>query len=76
MGNAFAETEYLPLILELLSRRSWFKAKQLEDITDLLRKSKANILPEVALIRSGHISEQEIASIYAEDLFLPSIRDN
>jgi len=73
MSTVFAETETPPLILELLSRRNWFKPKQLEEVEELLSKSKANTLPEVALIRAGHISEQEIANIYAEDLFLPSI---
>jgi type IV pilus assembly protein PilB len=76
MSNAFADTDAPPLILELLSRRNWFKPKQLEEIEDLVYKSKANTLPEVALIRAGHISEQEIANIYAEDLFLPSIRNS
>src|SRR5262249_17468428 len=32
--------------------------------------------PEVALIRGGFISEQEIAGVYAEDLFLPTIQSN
>ncbi len=76
MSNAFADTETQPLILELLARRNWFKPKQLEEIEELLRKSKANTLPEVALIRAGHISEQEVTNIYAEDLFLPTIRNN
>jgi type IV pilus assembly protein PilB len=76
MGIAFQDTDTQPLIMELLSRRNWFKPKQLEEIENLLRKCKANTLPEVALIRAGHISEQEIASIYAEDLFLPAIGDN
>jgi type IV pilus assembly protein PilB len=73
MNTAFADTDTRPLILELLSRRNWFKGKQLEEIEELLQKSLANTLPEVALIQAGHISEQEIARIYAEDLFLPSI---
>ena len=73
MTTAFADTEAPPLILELLSRRNWFKPKQLEEIEELLQKSKANTLPEVALIQAGHITEQDVAKIYAEDLFLPSI---
>ena len=76
MSNVFGDTDTQPLILELLSRRNWFKPKQLEEIEDLLHKSKANSLPEVALIRAGHISEQEIANLYAEDLFLPAIRND
>ena len=73
MNTAFADTETPPLILELLSRRNWFKPKQLGEIEELLQKSTANTLPEVALIQAGHITEQDIANIYAEDLFLPSI---
>jgi len=76
MGNVYSETDAQPLILELLTRRNWFKPKQLEEIEDLLFKSKGNILPEVTLIRAGHISEQEISNLYAEDLFLPAIRND
>ena len=76
MTTVFAETEAPPLILELLSRRDWFKPKQREEIEELLQKSKANTLPEVALIQAGHITEQEIATIYAEELFLPLIGES
>jgi type IV pilus assembly protein PilB len=76
MGNVYGEFDAQPLILELLTRRNWFKPKQLEEIEDLLHKAKPNILPEVTLIRAGHISEQEISSLYAEDLFLPSIKSD
>ncbi len=65
-----------PLIMELLARRGWFKSKQLEEIEETLSKAEAATLPEVVLIRAGYISEQEIATIYAEDLFLPVIRNN
>jgi type IV pilus assembly protein PilB len=75
MSNVFGDTDTPPLILELLSRRNWFKPKQLEEIEDLLYKSKSNSLPEVTLIRAGHISEQEVADLYAQDLFLPAIRN-
>ena len=76
MASAYAETETQPLILELLARRSWFKPKQLEEIEETLHKAGAGTLPEVTLIRAGYISEQEITSLYAEDLFLPVIRNN
>ena len=39
----------------------------------LLRNLPANVLSELALIRCGHISDQEIASLYAEDLSLPLV---
>jgi type IV pilus assembly protein PilB len=76
MPSTFDDTETPPLVLELLARRNWFKPKQLEEIGDTLHKAGSATLPEVALIRAGYISEQEIASIYAEDLFLPSIRSD
>jgi type IV pilus assembly protein PilB len=65
-----------PLILELLARRMWFKPEQLEGIEEMLQKAGTGILPEVSLVRAGHISELEIARIYAEDLFLPVISSN
>ena len=61
MANVFGDTETQPLILELLSRRNWFKPKQLEEIEETAPQGRAGTLPEVALIRAGHISEQEIA---------------
>jgi type IV pilus assembly protein PilB len=74
--NLSPDTETQPLILELLARRNWFKPKQFEEIEEALRRSGAGILPEVALIRGGYIAEQEVAGIYAEDLFLPVIRSS
>jgi len=76
MGSIYEDIGTQPLILELLGRRNWFGPKQLDEIEETLHKAKGNTLPEVALIRGGHISEQEIASIYAEDLFLPLIRND
>ena len=73
MATTHRDTTTQPLILELLARRNWFKPKQLEEIEEMLQKAGPGTLPEVALIRAGHISEQEIATIYAEDLFLPVI---
>ena len=71
MNSVFDTTSVQPLILELLSRRNWFEPKQLEEIEELLEKAKPGTLPEVVLIRAGYISDQEVASLYAEDLFLP-----
>jgi type IV pilus assembly protein PilB len=76
MPTLYKETETQPLVLELLARRNWFTPKQLEEIEETLRKAGAGTLAEVALIRAGYISEQEITNLYAEDLFLPVIRNN
>jgi type IV pilus assembly protein PilB len=76
MPNYFAETPVRPLILELLSRRNWFDPQRLVQIEETIRKAKAGTLSEVALIRAGHISEQEVASVYADDLFLPVVNSN
>jgi type IV pilus assembly protein PilB len=76
MPNYFAETPVRPLILELLSRRNWFDPQRLVEIEETIRKAKAGTLSEVALIRAGHISEQEVASVYADDLFLPVVNSN
>jgi type IV pilus assembly protein PilB len=71
------ESERLqPLILELLARRSWFKPKTLEEIGEALQKARAGTLAEVALIKGGFISEQEVARVYGEDLFLPTIQNS
>jgi type IV pilus assembly protein PilB len=73
MVSLHDDTETPPLILELLARRNWFKPKQLEEIEEMLQKAGHGTLPEVALIRGGFIAEQEVAGLYAEDLFLPVI---
>ena len=73
MNSVFDTTGVQPLILELLSRRNWFEPERLEEIEQTLQKAKPGTLSEVMLIRGGYISEQEIASVYAEDLFLPVV---
>ena len=73
MAELLTDTGVQPLILELLSRRNWFDAQRLEEIEQTLQKAKPGTLSEVTLIRAGFISEQEIASVYAEDLFLPVV---
>jgi type IV pilus assembly protein PilB len=65
-----------PLILELLARRNWFEPKRFEELEEAISKARVGSLPEVALIRGGFISEQEVARIYGEDLFLPVIESN
>jgi type IV pilus assembly protein PilB len=74
MANAFADSTTRPLILDLLARRNWFDSGRLGEIEETLQKAKAGTLAEVTLIRAGYISEQEIAGIYSEDLFLPTIQ--
>ena len=74
MANAFADTAARPLILDLLARRNWFDSGRLGEIEETLQKAKPGTLAEVTLIRAGYISEQEIAGIYGEDLFLPTIQ--
>src|SRR5262249_46973530 len=59
-----------------LARRNWFKPKQLEEVEEALRRASPGILPEVSLIRGGYIAEQEVAGLYAEDLFLPVIHNS
>jgi type IV pilus assembly protein PilB len=76
MANLVAESGAQPLILELLARRNWFDPQRLEQIDETLQKAKVGTLAEVALIRGGYVSEQEVATIYGEDLFLPVINSN
>src|SRR6516164_4426190 len=73
MAELLSDTGVQPLILELLSRRNWFDAERLEEIGQSLQKAKPGTLSEVTLIKAGFISEQEITSVYAEDLFLPVV---
>ncbi|QEH35861.1 Type II secretion system protein E [Aquisphaera giovannonii] len=60
-----------PLILELLSRGGRFSLKRLEELAELVEKAPPGTPPEVALIRSGHLSDREVADLYVEELFLP-----
>jgi type IV pilus assembly protein PilB len=73
MSTVFETSVSRPLILELLARRNWFEFKQLNEVEEAIGKAGAGVLPEVALIRGGYIAEQEITSLYAEDLFLPAV---
>ncbi len=76
MVSTFSETAVQPLILELLARRNWFEPKRLTEIEETLQKAKPGTLAEVTLIRAGYISEQEVAAIYGDELFLPTIQNN
>ena len=71
MNSVFDNTGVQPLILELLARRNRFEPRQIEEFGELLEKSRPGTVPEAVLIRGGYISDQEVASLYAEDLFLP-----
>jgi type IV pilus assembly protein PilB len=68
----FEHTGVRPLILDILARRNYFEPKQLDELEELIGKAGAGA-PEVVLIKGGYISDQEIASLYAEALFLPLI---
>ena len=56
--------------------RNWFDAQRLEEIEQTLQRAKPGTLAEVTLIKAGFISEQEIASVYGEDLFLPVVNSS
>jgi type IV pilus assembly protein PilB len=71
MNSVFDTTGVQPLILEILARHNRFQPKQLEEIGELLGKANPGAVLEAVLIKGGYLSDQEVASLYAEDLFLP-----
>ncbi|WP_165220496.1 GspE/PulE family protein [Aquisphaera insulae] len=71
MSTALDSTGVQPLILELLSRSERFDLKHVETLGEIVEKAGPGHLPEVTLIRGGHIADREVADIYADDLFLP-----
>ncbi|HWT83180.1 MAG TPA: ATPase, T2SS/T4P/T4SS family, partial [Candidatus Methylomirabilis sp.] len=73
MYSVFDTTGTQPLILELLARRNRFEPKQLEEFAELMDKAGPGTVPEVWLIKGGYLADQEIASVYEEDLFLPLV---
>ncbi|HMF35593.1 MAG TPA: GspE/PulE family protein [Isosphaeraceae bacterium] len=73
MNSVFDTTGTQPLILELLARRNRFEPKQLHEFGVLMEKAGPGTVPEVLLIKGGYLADQEIASVYAEDLFLPLV---
>src|SRR5271157_3716541 len=71
MNSVFDTTGVQPLILEILARHNRFQPKQLEEIGELLGKANPGAILEAVLIKGGYLSDQEVANLYAEDLFLP-----
>ena len=71
MNSVFDTTGVQPLILEILARHNRFQPKQLEEIGELLGKANPGAILEAVLIKGGYLSDQEVAKLYAEDLFLP-----
>jgi type IV pilus assembly protein PilB len=65
--------ETQPLILEILARRGQLDPKQIEDMEGVLRRANPGTLPEAALIRAGMLVDEEIASIFVDELFLPML---
>src|SRR4051812_16923734 len=70
MATVFEFTGVRALILDILARRKYFEPKQLDDLEELIVKAGADASPELVLIKGGYITDQEIAKLYAEDLFL------
>ena len=73
MATVFDVTGVRALILDILARRNYFQPKLLDELEELIGKAGADASPELVLIEGGYITDQEIASLYAEDLFLPLI---
>ncbi len=73
MNTVFDTTGVQPLILELLARRLRFEPKQIEDFADQIEKSGPGTVAEVWLIKNSYLDDQEIATLYAEDLYLPLV---
>jgi type IV pilus assembly protein PilB len=73
MATVFELTEVRALILDILARRNWFDPKQLAEVEELVARAGNGTPAELVLIKGGYISDQEIASLYAEELFLPLI---
>ena len=70
MSSVFDNISVQPLILELLSRRNRLSPGGSRKSSRRC-KSPARNAPRGGADQGGFISEQEIASVYAEDLFLP-----
>jgi type IV pilus assembly protein PilB len=71
MATVFDFTGVRALILDILARRKYFEPKLLDELEELVGKAGTDASPELVLIKGGYISDKEIASLYAEDLFLP-----
>ena len=73
MATVFELADVRSLILDILSRRNRFDSKQLEEIEEQLERAGPGTSPEIFLVKGGYISDQEIANLYAEELFLPLV---
>ena len=73
MATVFELADVRSLILDILSRRNWFDSKQLDEIEEQLERAGPGTSPEIFLVKGGYISDQEIANLYAEELFLPLV---
>ena len=73
MATVFELADVRSLILDILSRRNWFDSKQFDEIEEQFEKASPGTSPEMFLVKGGYISDHEVASLYAEDLFLPIV---
>src|SRR5271166_3971785 len=73
MATVFELADVRSLILDILSRRNWFDAKRFDEIQEQLERAGPGTSPENFLIKGGYITDQEIANLYAEELFLPLV---
>src|SRR5271165_2911171 len=73
MATLFESTAVRSLILDILARRNWVEPKQLDEIEEQLARAGPGSSPEMVLVKGGYISDQEIATLYSEELFLDCI---
>src|SRR5271157_6274738 len=73
MATVFELADVRSLILDILSRRNWFDSKQFDEIEEQFERAGPGTSPEIFLVKGGYISDQEIANLYAEELFLPLV---
>ena len=73
MATVFELADVRSLILDILDRRNWFDSKQFDEIEEQFERAGPGTSPEVFLVKGGYISDQEIAKLYAEELFLPLV---
>ena len=73
MATLFEIADVRSLILDILARHNWFDSKRFDEIEEQFERAGLGTSPEIFLIKGGYISDQEIASLYAEELFLPLV---
>ena len=73
MATLFELADVRSLILDILARHNWFDSKRFDEIEEQFERAGPGTSPEIFLIKGGYISDQEIASLYAEELFLPLV---